>query len=33
MGLAAADQQQPIIELDVINERIGLMSPETRGAA
>jgi len=33
MGVATADQQQPIIELDVINERMGLMSPESRGAA
>ncbi|MDX1484287.1 MAG: Rieske 2Fe-2S domain-containing protein [Alphaproteobacteria bacterium] len=33
MNVVPADRQQPIIELDVINERIGLMTPETRGAA
>ena len=33
MAVVAADQQSPIIELDVINERMGLMSPERRGAA
>jgi 5,5'-dehydrodivanillate O-demethylase len=33
MAIVSADQQDPIIELEVINERIGLTSPETRGAA
>ncbi|HEX9810314.1 MAG TPA: Rieske 2Fe-2S domain-containing protein [Alphaproteobacteria bacterium] len=33
MGVVAAGAQSPVIELDVINERIGLMSPERQGAA
>ena len=33
MAVVAADRQSPIIELDVINERMGLMKPERRGAA
>ena len=33
MGVIAAAEQKPVIELDVINERIGLMRPETQGAA
>lgn len=33
MGVIAAGEQKPVIELDVINERIGLMRPETQGAA
>ncbi len=33
MNVVAAGEQPPIIELDVINERFGLMTPETRGAA
>ena len=33
MGVVAAGDQKPVIELDVINERIGLMRPQTQGAA
>ena len=33
VGVVPAQDQKPIIELDVINERIGLMRPETQGAA
>lgn len=32
MGITAAANQIPVIELDVINERIGLMRPETQAA-
>jgi 5,5'-dehydrodivanillate O-demethylase len=33
MGVAPARDQKPVIELDVINERIGLVRPESQGAA
>ncbi len=33
LGVSSADQEQKLIELDVINERIGLMAPERAGAA
>ncbi len=33
MNVLPADQQAPIIELEVLNERIGLNVPESRGAA
>jgi 5,5'-dehydrodivanillate O-demethylase len=33
MNVVPADQGKPIIELEVINERIGLTRPETRPAA
>ena len=33
LGVVEAGRQGPVIELDVINERIGLMAPERQGAA
>ena len=33
LGILEAGREAPVIELDVINERIGLMAPERRGAA